>query len=36
MEQAGTEPVEELPETGVEEETMAEEPEPTGLMARRQ
>lgn len=36
MEQAGTEPVEELPETGVEEESMAEEPEPTGLMARRQ
>ena len=36
MEQAGTEPVEELPETGVEEESMAEEPASAGLMARRQ
>lgn len=36
MEESGVEPVEELPETGVEEESMAEEPAPAGLMARRQ
>lgn len=36
MEEAGSKPLEELPETGVEEESMAEEPAPAGLMARRQ
>jgi hypothetical protein len=36
MEEAGSKPVEELPETGVEEESMTEEPAPAGLMARRQ
>ena len=36
MEEAGSKPVEELPETSVEEERMAEEPAPAGLMARRQ
>ena len=36
MEEAGKEPIEELPESGVEEESMAEEPAPAGLMARRQ
>lgn len=36
MEQTGGELVEELPETGVEEESMAEEPASAGLMARRQ
>ena len=36
MEEEGSKPVEELPETSVEEESMAEEPSPAGLMARRQ
>ena len=36
MEETGKEPIEELPESGVEEESMAEEPAPAGLMARRQ
>ena len=36
MEEAGKEPIEELPESGVEEESMSEEPAPAGLMARRQ
>ena len=36
MKEAGKEPIEELPESGVEEESMAEEPAPAGLMARRQ
>ena len=36
MEEEGSKPVEELPETSVEEESMTEEPAPAGLMARRQ
>jgi len=36
MEKEGKEPIEELPESGVEEEGMSEEPASAGLMARRQ
>jgi hypothetical protein len=36
MEKEGKKPIEELPESGIEEEGMSEEPASAGLMARRQ